>query len=443
MTLFATGVGVGLCFLLEPFFNQLLNTTLELGKALGSWSGIGSLLAVTAAISLLAGSIPAVTLSRVDPLQVIKGLFIKRRRSLYTPLFNTMQYAGCILLVAGSFYIYKQFRFMQDHDMGFNRKRIFAIRNILPLEQTRAFQNDLQQLPGIRQVARTCGIPIWGGSNNGYRINDQSITFSEYAADSLFFKMFQIPVEQTFAGGQAERGVIMNREAIRRVRPDSLNYSFRASGKEYWVVGITPDFHIHSLREPIRPVWIGPLDANDNPWEILVEIDSLSNPFDLARQIEACYDRYTGGEFYTSGFLEETIQRWYQAEKRTSLLIATFAALAILILLMGIFAMALYAVQQRQKEIAIRKVNGASVSEVLAIIHRQALVQVVIASVPALPLAGYLLSQWLSHFAYKTTLSPEGFIVAVASITLLSQSSILWQSWKAARMNPVESLKSE
>ena len=177
-------------------------------------------------------------------------------------------------------------------------------------------------------------------------------------------------------------------------------------------------------------------------WQSWIKINA-ENRHASIEKIKKVYDEFTGGEPMKYGFVDETINDWYNKEKSTSKIMSYFTLLTIIISIMGILAMSIFYIQQRIKEIGIRKVNGARISEILAMLNRDFIKWVAIAFAVACPIAWYAMDKWLENFAYKTTLS--WWIFALAGLLALGIAllTVSWQSWRAATRNPIEALRYE
>ena len=223
--------------------------------------------------------------------------------------------------------------------------------------------------------------------------------------------------------------------------PDNAT-SFKRYEEEYLILGIVNDFNFRSLYEKVGPVMIGQMDENREPWKVFVKL-SGGNPIETVGKIKKAQAKFTGGVPMESGFVDDTINQWYQKEEKTASLVGAFTLLAIIISVMGIFAMSLYYIQQKVKEIGIRKVNGARVSEVIAMLNRDFVKWVAIAFAIAVPIAYYAMNKWLENFAYRTTLSWWIFVLSGLLALGIALLTVSWQSWKAATRNPVEALRYE
>ena len=207
-------------------------------------------------------------------------------------------------------------------------------------------------------------------------------------------------------------------------------------------MGVVPDFHFRDLTYKVGPALFLPLQEKEWPWCVLVKVDSphLSEIF---KQVIGTYGRFVEGNPFEAEFMDQTINQWYESNERTGRLIGYFSVLAIILSVMGILAMATYFIQQRVKEIGIRRVNGATVSEILRMLVESFMKWILLAFVLACPLAWYVVSHWLDGFAYRIDLNWWIFGIAGGFSAFIALIIVGWQSIKAARVNPVRSLKNE
>ena len=208
------------------------------------------------------------------------------------------------------------------------------------------------------------------------------------------------------------------------------------------IIGIVKDFHFESLHEPVKPCFIS-LDGPGNIWhKMMVRIKSGEQASTLSA-IQNLYATYNPGFPFEYGFLDEAYQKQYLTESRVGILSRYFAGLAILISCLGLFGLATFTAQKRQKEIGIRKVVGASVNNIVFMLSKDFLKLVLLAVVIAFPLAWWLMSQWLQGFAYRTNIGAEVFRITGASVIFITLLTISVQAIRAALANPVTSLRSE
>ncbi|OFX19457.1 MAG: hypothetical protein A2033_11325 [Bacteroidetes bacterium GWA2_31_9] len=271
--------------------------------------------------------------------------------------------------------------------------------------------------------------------------NDKPVSFQVLVVDSAFFDMLKIKITPTGVAYSKE-GIMLNRTAVIGLGLDSLPKSFDIEGTILPVLGVLDDFNFESLHEKIGMLMIKQMKPEDDQWSILVQINS-NDVVSTTNKMKEVYSKFTNGIPFDFEFFDETIQSWYEKEKRTSIIVSYFAILAIIISVMGIFALSLFYNQQRTKEIGIRRVNGASVLEIIKMLNKDFIKWVAIAFIIASPVAYYAMNKWLENFAYKITLS--WWIFALAGIIALAVAllTVSWQTYKTAGKNPVKSLRYE
>jgi putative ABC transport system permease protein len=208
-------------------------------------------------------------------------------------------------------------------------------------------------------------------------------------------------------------------------------------------VGILSDFNFRPLKEAQGLLMLR--ENNDNMWAgvFAVKIAAGSDFMATAERVKREYAAFAGTDRFMAEWADDTVYAFYEQERRTSRIMGAFTVLVMLIMFMGIFAMSIYMLRQKEKEIAIRKVNGSTIGEILVLLGRQSLISIAIAFVIACPVAWYATSRWLESFPYRIDLNPWVFLAAGLAVMALSFVCVGWQSWKAARRNPVESLKGD
>jgi len=442
MTFVTFLIGLSLAFLVEPVFNNLLDTQLRLSEQI-TWGVIGFALAGILLISVITGMVPALIISGFNPLDVVKGTFSRKVKSNYSKVLIIFQYTVAMGLLICSFFIQKQSDFLANHDVGFDRDRIFVLQNVLSRSQEESFRNDLYSIPGVEYVSLSNGTPIDGGNNMSFDIDGQTFSFQEFLVDSMFFKIFNIKIEPTGITPTKDT-YWLNRNGYNALNPDPNTFTANFGHNNIQqVAGILSDFNISSLHRPIGLLRIKMLPDDWDSWSIIVKITASADLLKTTQEIEKMYSQHNGGELFESRFVDDAIQNWYEKEKKTSGLMFSFTILTMVIMVMGVFAMSLYMIRQKEKEIGIRKVNGATISQIMIMLNLSSLYRILIAFIIAAPIAYYAMTRWLENFAYKTTLDWWVFVLAAIIVFLLSLLSISWQSWKAANKNPVETLKNE
>lgn len=442
MTSFTFILGLFMAFLIEPSFNDLLNTNLHLSSQFTP-SLIGVAILFVLSISIVAGLIPALIISGFNPIEIVKGSFSRKVKAKYSKGLIIFQYIVTIALLICSFFIKRQSDFLVNYDQGFNRDGIFVMDNVLDSAQLEGFKDKLQSISGVELVSYSRGTPATGSNNYSFEVDGVQFSFQELVVDSTFFKIFDIKISPT--GIEPTNDTYwVNQTAYNALHPDSISYLANFGYNEFkQIAGIVNDFNFKSLREPIGLMRMKNLPHGHLPWNIVVKIAKGADLYKTADKIKDTYSQYNGGEFFESQFVDDVVQNAYEKEKKTSQIISAFTILTIVIMVMGVFAMSLYLIRQKEKEIGIRKVNGATEGEILRMLNMDSFIRVLIAFVFACPIAYYAMSRWLEGFAYKIELSWWVFAVAGLIVLILSLLSVSWQSLKAARANPVDSIKGE
>lgn len=442
MTSFTFILGLFMAFLLEPSFNHLLNTDLHLSSQF-TLSLIGVAILFVLSISIVAGFIPALIISGFNPIEIVKGSFSRKVKAKYSKVLIIFQYIVTIALLICSFFIKQQSDFLVNYDQGFKRDGVFVMDNVLDSAQLEGFKDKLQSISGVELVSYSSGTPATGSNNYSFEVDGVQFSFQELVVDSTFFKIFDIKISPT--GVEPTNDTYwVNQTAYNALHPDSISFLANFGHNDYkQIAGIVNDFNFKSLREPIGLMRIRKLPHGHLPWNIVVKIAEGADLYKTADKIKDTYSQYNGGEFFESQFVDDVVQNAYEKEKKTSQIISAFTILTIVIMVMGVFAMSLYLIRQKEKEIGIRKVNGATEGEILRMLNMDSFIRVLIAFVFACPIAYYAMSRWLEGFAYKIELSWWVFAVAGLVVLVLSLLSVSWQSLKAARANPVDSIKGE
>jgi len=429
-----------LTYSLEPTFNDLLKTNLHLSNNL---TGINFSIFILfiLLISIVSGVVPALIITKFKAVDIIKGRFSYKAKTTYSKALISFQYLVVIILIISSITIKKQTSFLTHKNPGYNTKNIVMLDCNIETSQKQALKNEFLKIPGIKDVSYVAGTPVDGGNNNTFNYKNRSVSFQVFLVDSAFFRMMDIKTTPTGAA-LSKNGIWLNRTAVRILEIDSLPKSFEFNGETVPVTGVVDDFHFRSLHKKIGMLAIKQMHKDDYPWNILVQIDSKNIPGTMEK-LKKTYLSFTGGIPSDYLFLDNAIQSWYTKEGRTSKIVTYFALLAIIISVMGIFAMSVFFNQQRTKEIGIRRVNGATVSEIIKMLNIDLLKWVILAFIIAVPVGYYAMSQWLNNFAYQIELNLWIFLLAGIIAILVAFITVSWQTFSTARRNPVEALRYE
>jgi len=434
------GIALILSLMAEPFIDRLLGTKLGLKQEFRL-----SLFFVSIAfilfVGILSGLIPSLVISRFSPVEVVKGSLRKKSKGHYSKILISFQYIIAICLLICTWMIARQSMFLQNHDPGYNRENLLKAVNDIPPKRKSALRDQLEGIAGVERVAYVAGSPVDGGNNQSWVHNDKPVSFQEFVVDSAFLEMMGFEITPTGAAYD-KRGMYLNETAVKVLELDPLPTSFKRYDEEIPVLGVIKDFHFRNLYEPIGPAMVGQLQQDQYVWSIFVKTDGLDNTFTV-NKVQEVYKEFTGGIPLQFQFVDDTIREWYKKEENTSKIIGWFSLLTIILAIMGIFAMSSYFIQQRIKDIGIRKVNGAQSFELMRMLSTDFLKWVFVAFLIASPISWYAIHKWMQRFAYKTDFPWWIFLGAGIAITVIAFLSVAWQSWRASSRNPADSLRYE
>tara|TARA_R110002020_G_scaffold63170_5_gene168898 strand:+ start:25148 stop:27343 length:2196 start_codon:yes stop_codon:yes gene_type:complete len=388
--------------LVEPYFDSLLDTRLNLNDGV-SLKNILILTGIFGLVGFLSGLVPALKISGFKPIEIVKGTFRAQAKSIYGKVFITFQYTVTIALLACSWIILKQTNFLRNQDLGFEKDNIIHMDYLSSTDKKSTIKNALLQIPGVEDVSITWQSPLSGGSNQTFDNNGKSLSFQEFAVDSSFFKVFDIKVKFTGAA-YSNKGMYLNETAIRQLGLTNEAISFKMWEDEIPILGIVNDFNFKELRDRVGPLMIRQQSANFQAGDIFLKVNG-KDIYGTADKIKAKYADLIDNAEFDVEFVDTTIDKWYERDERTGKIISYFTLLSFIISAMGILGMSTFYMQQRTKEIGIRKVNGAKIGQILALLNKDFVKWVGLAFIIAVPVSWYAMSRWLEGFAYRTQMS--------------------------------------
>ena len=401
-------------------------------------------------LSVIFSIIPALRISSSKAIDNLKSTLnpIKSRFS-FSGILVTMQFTIAIILIAFTLLVQKQVRFGSSN-LGFNQKNIIGIKLTPQIDQKKeVLKKLLLEKPIIREVSFSQFYP---GKDNSYRTvqmdsngEKKELNFDLFSADAVFFKMMGLKLVKgrfyTDTLSTDKLKVVVNEAFLREHNiGNPLGIKFSMSNREYEIIGVVKDFHFKPINKSITSLAI-----RNEPYASYCLVNLQTAGFkslnSLIRDIKASASELSPSFPVEVNFLDQAIENMYQSELEFRHTFSLFAACAIVICCLGILAMSLFASQRRIKEIGIRKVNGARISEILAMLNSDFIKCVGIAFMIASPVAWYAMHKWLQSYAYKTELS--WWIFGLAGIIALGIAllTVSWQSWRAATKNRVEALR--
>lgn len=459
--LFAFLIAAGLSLQVEALFNSLMMTNISVVSLFTSEMMLIAF-AVVILVGIIAGAVPALIITRFNVSEVVKGAFRKKTKGVYSKVLISFQYVVAITLIIATIVLVKQTYFMKHYDIGFRKENIARFSYVLDAGKKDALRNEVMKLAGVKDVAFVCGDPVDGGNNVTFDYEGRQLSFQSFVVDTAFFRILGLNVlptglsnvqgqeymQWTMRNGKAEKMILrqqsvwLNQEAVRRLELADRPLEFKYQGRMQPVRGIVNDFHIRDLSRKLEPLMISPMQEPETPWAMLVQLQG-SDQVSTFHTVSDTYKKMSDGVPFEADFMDDQIAQWYEHTERVAGMIGNLCLLAILLSAMGILAMATYFIQQRTKEIGIRRVNGATIREVLRMLMNSFMKWIFVALVIACPLGYYAMSKWLSGFAYQTSFDWWIFVLSGVFALLIAGLMISWQSWRAATTNPVEILKSE
>lgn len=446
ISLFAFGISLlwTIVFISSPL-TAFFNADLVLRDHIGLLSGIGI---AALLLGLAAGLYPAFYMTSFPPALVLKGSFALSPKSVR--LRNSLvvfQFICTVVLITVASFIKIQHDFMQNMDTGFERENVLYIHLTEGMkQQINAFTQDLEAKPEI--TGHTLAAYLPGNVDNrwGRDIDGKPVNFTIWAVGHNFLRFFNIKVvEGTGFGTHPEKGndkIIFNRKLVEKYNLKDLLGKEIASdgGQKGIIVGIAEDVNFSSLREEIEPMAFVCGEHLIKNY-ILLKVSGIRLPetIDYIRKVGKQYS----GEDFQLGFLDQYTAHLYQREENFARLISVFGGITILISLMGIYGLILFNARFRTKEIGIRKVNGATELQMIVLLNKDFLRLILFSFVIAVPVAWYVVREWLSEFAYRTPVYWWVFLLAGAATVLITILTVSYQSWKAASVNPIGTLGGE
>ena len=445
--LISVAISLLLFLIFLPFANQLFQRNLE-----ASWllrpALLSVLLLITAIIILINSLAPISILSRFNASSFLTKMKIGGNRQTGRRLLTLTQFAASIVLLAVVFSLHKQISYAKHADLGFNKEQLIRLKLPFSFKSQDAFKQKLHSLPFCENVTLSRGVP--GAINNrmGDGEKEKSVMLDCMYVDEDFLKTFDIKMKSGHAFLEGDMGIacIMNEEALKQYEWTDIEGKKFKNGREggYQVIGVVPDFHVESMHKKIDPVCILAAASNKHDELQNISIRLAKGNLNLQMtQLENAWKSFIPDEPMYFSFYDEQFNAMYQKDERLGKAIGIAAIIALVLTFMGILGQAFQISMNRTKEIGIRKVNGARISDILAYMNKEFLIWVAVSLIVAIPLAYYLINKWLENFAYKTEV---GWWTYTASGAIMLGTVILTvtlQSWKAATCNPVEALRHE
>ena len=452
-------LSIVLIILFLPAFRSISDKNILLGQVLNNYM-ILILMAIIMMVPLISVVYPSMYLSSINPVFALKKAWVGKRGGFsLKSLLVVVQFALAIVLISGSIVISQQIRYVNNYNLGYNHANLIYLGlDGEAKNKHEAIKQELTGIMGVESISRSDKLPFWGGNSSwGHKWEgkdpENKVLICKMNVDKNYMKTLGIKIVDGSCFPDSYDGVlkqnevlspqvILNQEAIKRMGlKDPVGKQFSPWGdKKGKIIGVVEDFHFESLHSGVEPMLLLPLF--DNPSFIIVRI----NPENFAQTIDKIKISWLKIVPQTTcdiGFFDDSLAKLYYSEVKISDLFRYFSIIAIFISCIGLFGLSLFVIERRKKEIGVRKVNGAKISEVMILLNNDFIKWVAISFVIATPIAYYAMDKWLENFAYKTTLSWWIFTLSGLMALGIALLTVSWQSWKAATRNPVEALRYE
>ena len=446
-------LAIALTELLLPLFNELTGKTL----ATHAWSNptlIAALFGASLVTGVLAGSYPALFLSRFRPIKVLRGVYrAGSSGALLRKGLVVTQFACGVALIIGTLVIFQQLDFMQDKRLGFDKEQVIVmpLRDMELKQQHTTIHQAMAAVPGVRAVTIGMSVPGMGGSGHFVRLaeapKEEGFVQKVLAVDTDYEEVMglELVAGRWFdADHPADSSAYVINETAAQYfgLEDPLGRQLDRNGQVGEIVGVVQDFHFASLHEEIKPLIIF---MGKEAWDfnqVAFKVDGQGLPETLAA-IEKAWQQVAPGQPFTYSFLDEDLDRLYASEQRLGKIFGTFAFLGIFVACLGLLGLAAFTAEQRTKEIGIRKVFGAGVTGLVVLLSKDLLRLVIIAFVIAAPVGYILMQRWLEDFAYRIEISWPIFLMAGLTALGIALMTVSYQATRAALADPIKSLRYE
>ena len=453
-------IAIVIAWLVLPLFNDVAAKSLSV-KDLLNIKILPFIILLPFVVGLLAGSYPALFLSKFKPIVVLKGnTNTGFKKSNLRNVLVVFQFATSIMLIIGTIIVYSQLQYIQTKKLGFNKDQVLIIDGAYALNNNvQAFKNEVLAMPGVISGTISSYLPVTNSSRSDNTYSKEAvmdtkngIDMQTWGIDYDYIKTMgmEIVMGRNFSkdfGADSSALIITETTAKLLGYADPIGKMIYAPSNAAndntlyprEIIGVVKDFHFESLRQKLGPLCMR-LRNSTGLASFKVTAGSTKN---LVQQIENKWKILAPGMPFSYRFMSDSFNDMYRSEQRAGTIAIVFAILAILIACLGLFGLVTYMAEQRNKEIGIRKVLGASVTNVVTMLSKDFLILVIIAAVLAFPLAWWAMNKWLLDFEYRVNISVWVFVIAGVVALLIALITVSFQAIKAAIANPVKSLRSE
>jgi len=460
LAVFALGIALVLVYMILPVFNTISGKELTFAYLFDPVL-ILYIAGVFIFVGIIGGSYPAFFLSAFRPVDVLKGTLTRGTKgSVLRVILVSLQFTVSIVLMIGTFVVYEQLNFMQNKRLGFDKEHVlvFRMRNDATQQKYEMIKDELRRHPEIINVSASSHLPTGSTSMNAHHLADRPeddihvLAMKIVDEDFIPTYNFEMAEGRNFSkeyATDAEDAVLINETAVRE-----FGWQDDPLGKEIElftglntkvtkkVIGVVKDFHFESLHQKITPLILYKATPFSSYFYISVKMQPR-NVMEMVDYLKSKWKEFDSQYPFEYFFLDENYDALYRAEELLGRLFSYFTLLAIVIGCLGLFGLASFSAQQRTKEIGIRKTLGATVSNIILLLLREFTKWVVAANVIAWPAAYFFMREWMENFAFRADVGIDIFLFSAFIALVIAALTVTYHAIKAARANPVKSLRYE
>jgi putative ABC transport system permease protein len=460
LNIISAAVAVILLQFAVPLFNVVTGKalTLSLFSNINFWLALMGFFVVGAIVS---GLYPAFVLSSYKPIQVLKGKFATSKSGInLRKVLVVMQFVFSMALIAGTIIVYNQLEYMRSQDLGFDVAKTLIVKgpgvissDSIFTENFNTFKAEVKSLAGVNGFASSSEIPgnliYW--TNGAQRVGDETaprIILYKVGVDYDYLNTlnYRFVAGRNFSKdfGTDEHAIILNERGVANLGlgtpEEAINKEVRSGGDSLRVIGVVADFHQEGLKQDFRSIGLLLNPGASSYYSVKLEDANVGK---ITGIVGDKYSALFPGNPYDFFYLDEFFNRQYQEDLRFGQVISFFSLLAILVACLGLVGLSAFAASRRTKEIGIRKVLGSSIQNIFLLLSKEFIVLVLVATLIAVPIIWYGMSQWLEGFAFRISIDWWIYLVAASITFLIAMATVSYQSLKAAYINPADVLKDE
>ncbi|WP_258101478.1 ABC transporter permease [Marinoscillum pacificum] len=449
-------IALPLTQLFIPYFNQVIGKSISLEFFTDP---VAALVLITSPVLLgfLAGIYPALYLSNFGPSSIFQKLMVRHGKQRIRHVLVIGQLCIAVILIAGTTTVYRQMHYITTKPLGFDKDQLISI-GMLPFSDDRidVFRTKAMEISGVSEVAVTSfpvdgirtGMAVRNVDEAENWVNMNCLSTDEYFIPTMGLELI---AGRNLRSSEIERSqepstqVILNRTGVKYLGwtpEEAIGKVLMDGDNSLNIIGVVEDFNLESLHQPVGPFIIESKNYPDKVRSLAIRL----NPRDMQESIAALgevWAMFAPDQLFSFNYLDESMAQYYEAEKLTGKLFILFSMLAIFICCLGLFGLMGFVVERRAKEVGIRKVMGANISQIMILLSKDYIKLVVISSAIAIPLAWWGLGKWLDNFAFRIDNSVFVLILAGVAVMIISWITVTFYAYKSAVSNPVNSLRSE